>query len=152
MCIQVCMHVFSQIVFYAWGSNLFPVGVGINFGAPKWPLPGRCPALPSGCPTGCPAVARLVARWLPGWLPGGCCWGLCWVKEMHVFLCVPLPLGSKKQEHSFKVFARSTAEAPWCFARSSPWCRSLATCRRCARNALVMLEETWRCRFREPST
>jgi len=105
MCIQVCMHVFSQIVFYAWGSNLFPVGVGINFGAPKWPLPGRCPAvarrLPDRLPGGCLAVARLVARWLPGWLPGGCCWGLCWVKEMHVFLCVPLPLGSVRTGAQF---------------------------------------------------
>ena len=71
-CLSVCLFPNS---IYTWGSNLFPVGVGVKFGAPKWPLPG-----------GCPAVARPVARrlpgLLPGWLPGGCCWGLCWVNDL----------------------------------------------------------------------
>ena len=55
-----CLNSFPNSV-YAWGSNLFPIGVGVNFGAPKWPLPG-------GCPTGCPAVARFVARLVAWWL------------------------------------------------------------------------------------
>ena len=99
---------------------------------------GRCPAvarrLPDRLPGGCPAVARLVARWLPGWLPGGCCWGLCWVKEMHVFLCVPLPLGSVRTGAQLH-FLRGTMVMHEEFIMVSESCDTSPLCPKCLGDA-----------------